>query len=53
MRLLPVPTKVPPQEAVYQLRVVPLPPIAVRVVVLPEHIAAGLELAETGATGLL
>ena len=50
-KLFPVPTRVPPHEPVYHLRVVPLPPVAVSTEVPPgAQIATGLALAEVGAT---
>ena len=48
---VPVPASVPPQLPVYQLQVVPDPPVAVNVLLAPEQIAVGLADAEVGATG--
>ena len=47
----PVPASVPPQIPVYHLQLVPDPPVAVRVVLAPTQIAAGLANADVGATG--
>jgi len=50
----PVPTKVPPQDAVYQRRTSPDPPFAVSVIVagaLPVQKLEGTALAEAGAAG--
>ena len=50
---VPVPTEVPPQLTVYQLKVVPEPPTAVRTMfppVLEQKLLASLE-AEVGVTG--
>ena len=48
---VPVPTRVPPQLPVYHAHVLPEPPEAVKVLLAPEQIVAGLADADVGATG--
>ena len=48
---VPVPAAVPPQLPVYHAQVVPDPPVAVNVLLEPEHIVDGAALADVGATG--
>ena len=53
IKLLPIPTKVPPQLPVYHVNV-PLPEVlAESDVVFPEHIAVGLATGAVGAIGTL
>ena len=46
-----MPTDVPVHDPVNQRKVVPEPPVAVRMVEVPEQKLDGLAEAETGATG--
>ena len=46
-----MPTDVPPQLPVIHLKVVPDPPVAVRVLLEPEQIVDGAAFAEVGAVG--
>lgn len=51
LRLLPVPTVVPPHEPECHVNVVPDPPEYESVVLLPLHIVVDVALTEAGATG--
>jgi hypothetical protein len=50
-RLFPLPISVPPHEPVYQLKVVPEPPVYCNEVDCPAQIVVDVAVAEVGATG--